>query len=231
MASNLTNTWQGAGLSQTWNSPTVTTYNTPSSGVTDAMQQLVNSYNTTYEQAKAHNDALYNQMLGISNDYLSGVKSANFDTSGLYQNALQEVGNLSGQRAADIRSDSEKVAANQRQSAARLGLSNTTIVPTLNQGTEREKQSSLNRLADEMATLKAGIYQNQAGSQLAGAQAQSQAYGGAYNTMLNTMGNYGSNALPDLSSIQTMIQNVMANYGGGQGLQAGLNSLNKLRLA
>ncbi len=43
------------------------------------------------------------------------------------------------------------------QNLARLGMSNTTVAPTMAMGFEREKQAALNTAADEMQKTKLGI--------------------------------------------------------------------------
>jgi hypothetical protein len=85
-----------------------------------------------YEEAKAANEQRYQQMLGIA------------DTT-------------TGQRAADIRSSYAEQGAQQQQNLARLGMSGTTIAPTMQMGVQREQQSALNRLADQMQQTKLGI--------------------------------------------------------------------------
>ena len=78
-------------------------------------------------------------------------------------------------------------------------MSNTTVAPTMQQGVEREKQSSLNRLADEMQQTKLGIIERK------------------------------TDAYPDLASLQSIIAGVGSQYGGGQGLSSMLQALAGLR--
>ena len=93
---------------------------------------MIGQYNTAYEEAKAANEQRYQAMLGIT------------DTT-------------TGQRAADIRSSYGEQGAQQQQQLARLGMSGTTIAPTMQMGVQREQQSALNRLADQMQGTKLGI--------------------------------------------------------------------------
>jgi len=93
---------------------------------------LVNEYNRAYTEAKQANEQRYQQMLGITEQ-------------------------TTGQRAADIRSDYTRQQSSQLQQLARRGLAAPTITASLKHGTQREQQSALNRLADEMQGTKLGI--------------------------------------------------------------------------
>ena len=96
------------------------------------ISSLVSSYNQAYGEAKAANEARYQQLLDIANQ-------------------------TTQQRQADVTSAYNQQSADAMQNLARLGLSNTTIAPTLQMGVEREKQASLDRLADTMQQTKLGI--------------------------------------------------------------------------
>lgn len=93
---------------------------------------LVGQYNVAYDEARAANEARYQQMLGITEQ-------------------------TTGQRGADIETAYGGQQADITQRLARQGLGGTTIAPTMRMGVEREKQSSLNRLADQMQQTKLGI--------------------------------------------------------------------------
>jgi hypothetical protein len=97
-----------------------------------AMSRLVNQYNQAYGQARTANERRYQQLLGIADQ-------------------------TTGQRAADIRSDYASRESDIMQNLARLGMANTTVAPTMALGVEREQQSALNRLADQMQGTKLGI--------------------------------------------------------------------------
>lgn len=96
------------------------------------MRQLVESYNRAYQEARQANESRYQQMLGIADQ-------------------------TTGQRAADIRSAYGNQQAGMMQNLARLGMANTTVAPTMQLGVAREREASLNRLADEMQGTKLGI--------------------------------------------------------------------------
>lgn len=74
-----------------------------------------------------------------------------------YQQMLGIAGKTTGQREADIREAYKGKRANVAQRLARLGMANTTVLPTELRGQEREEQSALNRLADEMQRTQLGI--------------------------------------------------------------------------
>jgi len=103
------------------------------------LTSLVDSYNTAYTEAKAANENRYNQMLGIADQ-------------------------TTGQRLADVRSDYGQQQSNAMQALARLGMGNTTVGNAMRAGTEREKQSALNRVADEMQGTKLGIMERRTDS-------------------------------------------------------------------
>jgi len=169
-------TLYGAGpLSSSGRGSTYTSYSSPSSGVQSGMQSLVNQYNTAYQDAKAHNQKLYADMLGI-------------------------VDQTTDQRAADIRTDYGQQSSNAMQQLARLGMSNTTVAPTLGMGFEREKQASLNRLSDQMQGTRLGV-----------------------------MGQYGQEQTPERASLQSILTGVANQYGGGQGLSTLLAALGGMK--
>lgn len=96
------------------------------------MSKMVSSYNQAFAEAKAANERRYQQMLGIT-------------------------AKTTGQRGIDIRGDYAQREAAAMQQLARLGMSGTTIAPTLGMGFEREQSAALDRLADEMQGTKLGI--------------------------------------------------------------------------
>ena len=93
---------------------------------------LVNEYNQAFAEAKSSYEQRYQQMLGIADQ-------------------------TTNQRQADIRTQFAQQAASGVSNLQRLGMANTTLAPTLQQGTKREESSALNRLADQMQQTKLGI--------------------------------------------------------------------------
>lgn len=152
----------------------VTTPLGPSPEVVSGLQGLVSSYNQAYAQAKAANEARYQQMLGIASQ-------------------------TTGQRAADIRGSYAQQEAGMMQGLARRGMAGTTIAPTMKMGIARERESSLNRLADLMQQTKLGIIERR------------------------------EDKYPDLSSLQAIIAGTGAQYGGGMGLPATLQAFGGIR--
>ena len=93
---------------------------------------MVNQYNTAYGEAKAANEARYQELLGSVN--------ATTDT-----------------RSADIRGGASEESSNMMQRLARLGLSNTTVGSSLQGGINRRKEMALDRSANEFSREKRGI--------------------------------------------------------------------------
>lgn len=100
---------------------------------TSGLNNLLNQYNQAYAQAKFQNEQKYNQQLGL-------------------------VDQVSGQQRADTISGFQNQQAEQMQNAARLGMSNV-LSPSIKTGIQREQQSALNRLADQMLGTKLGVMQ------------------------------------------------------------------------
>ena len=107
------------------------------------------------QQARGRQSAMFGQMQEQS-------RTAEAASQAKYQEMLGVAGETTGQRQADIRQDYTSRAADITQQQARLGMSGTTVGTSLRGGVEREKQSSLNRLADTMQQTKLGIMGQQA---------------------------------------------------------------------
>lgn len=97
-----------------------------------AMDEMVREYNRAYGQAATGEESRYQEMRGIAEA-------------------------TTGQRAADIRASYTEQQSNAMQRLARLGMANTTVAPTMAMGYQREQESALNRLADQMQQTKLGI--------------------------------------------------------------------------
>jgi hypothetical protein len=133
-----------------------------------SLSNLINQYNRGYGAAKSANEQRYQEMLGIAD-------------------------RTTGQRAADVRSGYAGREADIMQQLARTGMANTTVAPTMGLGVEREKQSALNRLADEMQGTRLGIMERREDEypssdviiSLVNALAQGGGGAGAYNMLGN----------------------------------------------
>lgn len=121
--------WTGGSLSRPMGQTRVTPRDT---GGLTGLSDLVSQSNISYQQAKAANEARYQQMLGITEE-------------------------TTQQRAADVRSDYGARGAGIQQGLQRSGLGGSTIGATMGLGVEREQQSALDRLADQMQGTKLGI--------------------------------------------------------------------------
>jgi len=81
---------------------------------------------------------------------------------GQYRGMLGVIGETTGQRAADIRSEYAGREADIMQRLGRQGMAGTTVAPTLGMGVQREQESALNRLADLMQQRKLGVMEQMA---------------------------------------------------------------------
>lgn len=144
----------------------VTSYKTPpklqtpeatKQAVAESLSGLVEGYNQAFGQARRANEQRYQQMLRIADqDY---ARSA-----GVREQMRGVAEQTTGQRAADIRSGAYEEEANVMQRLRQLGMSGTTVAPTLKGGIKTRMEESLNRLADTMQQTKLGIMREQAGA-------------------------------------------------------------------
>lgn len=146
----------------------------PTSEITSGLDALVANYNQAFGSAREANEARYQQLLGITDET---TQQRQIDVTGAYQ-----------QKESDV-----------MQRLAGLGMSNTTVAPTMQFGIEREKQSALNRTADEMQQTKLGIIERR------------------------------EDEGPDLGSLQSVLAGVGTSYAGGQGLPAMLKAFGNIR--
>lgn len=235
---------------------------TPGPEIGAGLQQLVQSYNQAYQQAKAANEQRYQQMLGASRQETTGLaEQARLGQTGLTEQARlggerqrgeleQRYGEMlgvaeqtTGQRAADIRTAYGQQQATGMQRLARLGMGGTTIAPTMQMGVQREQQSALNRLADQMQQTKLGLMERQAGA-LGGVsrEALQQQLGIGERGLQQQLG-IGERGLagrlgimerrqdpyPDLSSLQSIITGVGSQYEGTRGLPTMIQALRGIR--
>ena len=98
----------------------------------EGFESMLQNYNESFGQARGANEARYKQMLDITDQ-------------------------TTGQRLADVSSAYNQRGADVQQRLAGLGMANTTVAPTMQFGIDRERQSALNRTADQMQQTKLGI--------------------------------------------------------------------------
>lgn len=115
-----------------------------------AMSRLVKQFGTGTTAARQANEARYQQMLNIA-------RGETARQAGIQQQMLGAVGQETGQRAADIRSEGAGREADIMQQLARQGMAGTTVAPTMQEGVRRGTQESLNRLADQMLGRRLGV--------------------------------------------------------------------------
>jgi len=120
------------GLYTTGKNGKRTPYKGSLGGGKSSAQQAIDDYQKAYDEAKAANEARYQELLRIADE-------------------------TSGQRVTDIRAAYGDTAARAAQQLNATGLGNTTVAPTLAAGIERETQAALNRAADDAQQTKLGI--------------------------------------------------------------------------
>ena len=95
---------------------------------------LLDAYNQAYNTAKSQNEAKYNSQLGL-------------------------VDQVSGQQRADTIAATQRQQSDAMQNLSRLGMSNTTVAPSVTAGIQRQGQGALNNLADQLTREKLGVMQ------------------------------------------------------------------------
>ena len=98
-------------------------------------------------------------LTGMINEYNRAFHEARTANEAKYQEALGVVGTTSGQQRADVFSQYGQQESAAMQNLARLGMSNTTIAPTLQAGVQRERQGALNRVSDAQMQARLGVMQ------------------------------------------------------------------------
>ena len=127
---------------QTSRSPTI-----QQNFLTDYYRQV----QTQQTAARTANEQRYQQMLGIAD----ADRAAELAGYGAMKRTIAQE---TGQRAADIRSETEGLVSQEQQRMSRLGLSNVSQ-PSVYAGIRREGQSNLNRLTDALLGRKLGVQQ------------------------------------------------------------------------
>ena len=159
---------------------------------------LMDYYRQVQEQqtsARTANEQRYQQMLGIAD------KDREAELAG-YGEMKRTIGRETGQRAADIRSETEGLVSQEQQRMSRLGLSNVSQ-PSVYAGIRREGQSNLNRLTDALLGRKLGVQQQIAQR--------------GRGTRLGIM-ERRTDAYPDVSGMSSLIEKIAAGGGGTGGL-------------
>jgi hypothetical protein len=126
------------------------------------LESLVNSYNTAFNAATAINSQHYQEMQNIVNT-------------------------LGGQQRSDIMSTFAAQGSQQMQNLAKLGMGNTTVGASLQQGTGRQQSAALGTLSDTLAQERLGV--------------------------IGQYGNIMQQNLPNQSAIQALIQSLTAGAG------------------
>jgi hypothetical protein len=115
-------------------------------------QGIMSQYQQAYNAANSAN-------LGRYNDILQGYTDR-------YDRNMRTLDGMSSQQKADINENYNGQGANERQRLADLGMSGTTIAPTMAAGIERNRIADQNRLADQVAQQRIGLDSGLSGDRL-----------------------------------------------------------------
>jgi hypothetical protein len=207
-------------LSQTWNTPTVTSQRTDTPQYQNEQKALaLQGQQLNLQQKQFASDAeirsLQTQLLkqkmqgpssgvqagmtSLVNQYNRAFEAAKSQNEQRFQQMLGIADATTQQRAADIRTQGVNQISDIRQRLARSGLGGSSVGNVEAIGVQRSVNSSLNTLADQMQGTKLGI--------------------------LNQM----APAYPDLATLQSALAGVTNQYEGGTGLSSLLTSLSGIK--
>jgi hypothetical protein len=153
---------------------------------------MVNAYNQSYAQAVQQYTQTYNSMLGL-------------------------IGDVGGQQAADINTQYGNLNSTTMQNLQKLGMGNTTVGSSLQQGNQRQQSLALNSLANQINQQYLGVMSNRkTNAELAPSTALLQS---ALGQAQSSTGNYGGLLTEALGGL---------NFGGGTsgGASSALGGLN-----
>lgn len=136
------------------NSPAINT-----KGTSDLLKQLLASLSGQGDAANKAGEAQYADLLKS----VGGTKTA---VGGNYADALGLLSGAGTTALADINTNLAQTNARTEQDAISRGIGNTTIRSNLLAGNEAQAQRNRNSVTENVAAQKAGILQNQAGSNL-----------------------------------------------------------------
>lgn len=238
---------------------TTTTPNAPSTRVQQGLQDVVGGFNTAFTEANQANEARYQQLLGLSRqdvgqqqigqtyDQLSALAAGqpaggqDFEASRQRQRDILAGG--TSQRQADIRSSFSEQNIAAQQQLRRSGLGGTTVGASIAGGFEREKQSSLNRLAEQFQGQRLGVEQFGVGQQAALGESRLQTQIGVAERGTQALSNLKERQQaqrlgiierrqdlgPDRGAVSELIAGIGAQYDQGQGIAATLKALSSLK--
>lgn len=103
---------------------------------------LYGQFQAERDRANAANEGRYNQGFGMFQQ--------------MHDKSMADVGNMTGQRRADLNRRYDEQGAASQQSLIDRGLGNTTITENFRMGNERERGDQLNRLTDQEIERRVG---------------------------------------------------------------------------
>lgn len=118
-------------------------------------EKLTNEYQKAYDSAVSANESRYADILGqygnLSNELVSGYQSRLDKSMGMLEG-------LGSQEAADIEQQWINAKSRGQQNLLDRGFANTTVMPTMEMGYERNKRADLSRLNERLQNQRLGIY-------------------------------------------------------------------------
>lgn len=160
---------------------------------------LVANYSSAYEAAKAANEKRYKEGM----DERTALRTRSMDT----------INSLGDQERKDITERFDNLKTTQTQDMISRGLRGTTIAPTVEQGAEREKTSSLGRLEERLRRERLGTDINLTQDIEGFRERRTDAYPDL-NQMIQLMTKLGGQGGGvNLSSLQAMMGNKIIPFG------------------
>ena len=96
----------------------------------------------------------------LTNQYQKAINDANAANESRYQQALGNLEGVGTSQRADINQRFNSSQSSVNQSLVDSGLANTTVLPTMRQGVERNRQSALGELETGLARERNQIIQS-----------------------------------------------------------------------
>jgi len=179
--------------------------NSGSSGdLSSYVKQLIESQQSAQAQAKAANEKRYSEMMTGYDDR--------------YNTVMNSISGLGAQQAADINKRWSDQGAQQNQQLIDQGFGNSTVMPTMQMGIQRENSADLLRLNENLRSQQAGYQSQLLGDKLSAMERRTDAYPdqGNYVELLKLLGQGSGSG--NVSS------------GGGYSAMAGFRQTNPDRL-
>lgn len=182
---------------------------------------FMQSYASAYNAANQANEQRYGDILGGYKDmyglYKAAGDQAATDYTNRLNNAMTYLNNAGAQEASDIRKGWTDQAAKGAQQLASLGMSGTTVAPTMAMGYQRESNADLSRLNERLQNQRLNTYGQYSGDVLG---SKDKYTAGGTDIMQNALNfkERRNDLLPDMGTYANLaLQLGKAGYGPGAG--------------